>query len=487
MTEVLRHKTAIRRVEFSRPVKLAVEHALVNPDTTVFDYGCGLGDDLRLLAQRGIVARGWDPVHRPDGLRTASDVVNLGFVVNVIEDASERADTLRAAWSLARKILVVSARTVDEVEEGASQAYQDGVLTRLGTFQKYFGHDELRSWIQENLGTAGIAAGPGIFFVFRDDDARESFLASRFRRRVAAPRLRWSDRIFEEHRERFDSLIAFLTNRGRLPERDELPAADELAGVLGSVRRAFQVLQKVSGVEGWERIREERTSDLLVYLALGRFDGRRPFHLLPPDLQLDIRDFCRNYKDACARADDLLFSTGKMELVAEACRSAPVGKQMPNSLYVHVSAVGTLPPLLRVYEGCARAYIGLVEGTSVVKLHRLHPQVSYLVYPGFDRTAHPSLAGSVIVDLKALRTKVLDYSARCNPPILHRKEELVAADFPGREKFSRLTRQEERLGLLGDQSTIGTIEGWEERLAEHGLLVHGHRIVRRRGLERQKS
>lgn len=75
---------------------------------SLFDYGCGRGDDLRLLAEMKVPATGWDPVFRSDPKRQPADIVNLGFVLNVIEDADERRETLKSAFSLARKVLVVS-------------------------------------------------------------------------------------------------------------------------------------------------------------------------------------------------------------------------------------------------------------------------------------------------------------------------------------------------------------------------------------------
>ena len=71
---------------------------------TVFDYGCGRGDDLRHLRQLGYEADGWDPAHRPNTERRPADIVNLGYVVNVIENQSERATALRSAWELARNL-----------------------------------------------------------------------------------------------------------------------------------------------------------------------------------------------------------------------------------------------------------------------------------------------------------------------------------------------------------------------------------------------
>ena len=55
-----------------------------------------------------VQATGWDPVYRPDGERQTADIVNLGLVLNVIEDARERQETLKSAFALAGKVLVVS-------------------------------------------------------------------------------------------------------------------------------------------------------------------------------------------------------------------------------------------------------------------------------------------------------------------------------------------------------------------------------------------
>jgi len=83
-------------------VRIALERELINSDTTVFDYGCGLGDDLLGLQAMGVEAFGWDPIHRPDGERLEADVVNLGYVTNVIDDATERSETLKDAWRFAK-------------------------------------------------------------------------------------------------------------------------------------------------------------------------------------------------------------------------------------------------------------------------------------------------------------------------------------------------------------------------------------------------
>ena len=84
-------------------------HGYLDRTRTIFDYGCGKGDDVRILRHNGINASGWDPHFAPDVPRRPADVVNLGFVINVIEDAHERVEALRGAYTLASRVLCVAA------------------------------------------------------------------------------------------------------------------------------------------------------------------------------------------------------------------------------------------------------------------------------------------------------------------------------------------------------------------------------------------
>src|SRR5262245_7254651 len=96
-----RHKTAIRRPSFSLPVKCLLRDGLLDASKSLFDYGCGHGQDLALLRDLGISCDGWDPVHRPGTPAQPAQVVNVGYVINIIEDPRERAEAVRRAWELA--------------------------------------------------------------------------------------------------------------------------------------------------------------------------------------------------------------------------------------------------------------------------------------------------------------------------------------------------------------------------------------------------
>jgi DNA phosphorothioation-associated putative methyltransferase len=362
---------------------------------------------------------------------------------------------------------------------GHSQVeFGDGILTSRGTFQKFYGQDELRVFLETTLGTEAIPAELGVFYLFKDETARQQFLARRYQRRATTPRKRKVEVRFEEERELLDPFMATIAVLGRLPEGDEFSRIPELETKFGSLKKAFALIRRVTGTAEWDTITKRCAEDLLVYLALGRFRSRPPMSVLPLGLQRDIRAFFGSYTNACRRADELLFRAGHAEAVDESCRQATVGKLLPNALYVHRSALEFLDPLLRVYEGCARAYIGEIEGANLIKLHRHSGKISYLVYPDFESDPHPCLLRSIKLSLPTRELDCYDYADNANPPILHRKETFLHPNHPLHGKFARLTKQEEKHGLLKDSSSIGTRDGWTARLSEKGFAIQGHRMTR---------
>lgn len=535
----------------SKPMALAFEDGVLAEGMSVLDYGCGRGGDVDRLRQLGVSASGWDPNHRPNAPLAAADVVNLGYVINVIEDRRERREALQRAWSLAKSALVVAARPAWEARDVRGRPHADGILTANDTFQKFYEQDELRTYIETTLGERSIAAAPGIFYVFRDEATAQAILARRTRRssdgvgrvadlvyelhrerlttlerfveterrlpgpaelgrdtedeltetfgsiraafsllRRATGYSRWADvdlgrpsraeRRFDQHRELLGDLIGFVEERGRLPRTDELPTGADIEAAFGSIRAAFSVVRRVTGRQRWDVVEERARRSLLVYLALAAFGGRPRFGQLPEDLQLDVRDLFGTYKTAVVEADRLLYGAGNLDALDQAARGAAVGKLTPDALYVHVSALEELPPLLRVYQGCGQALAGTVEEATIVKLHREKPQVSYLSYPMFDRDPHPALSTVIVARLGALKLTYRDFRDSENPPVLHRKETFVAANYVHRERFARLTAQEEKHELLSSP-TIGTRQGWLKALGEKGLALRGHRLVQQSG------
>jgi hypothetical protein len=549
METIARHRTAMSRSMLSRPMQHAFSDGLLDSSATVFDYGCGRGDDVRTLGNLGIDALGWDPAHATDNPLRKSDVVNLGYVVNVIEDPAERAAALRAAWDLATTVLVVSARLQWDPDANSGTALGDGRLTSAGTFQKYYAPEELKAWIEATLKQTAITAAPGIYYVFRDPKDAQRLLAHHTRHSVR-PRLgvaellyqqashdleplelfveenrrlpsadelksstalidafgsvraafslvrrvtgqgRWSDvelgtrrrseQRLEEHLDDLQPLIDFVTDRGRLPRPGELDNEAQLIELFGSTRAAFSVVRRATGPQRWAEVENSARENFLVYAALAAFGGRPKLKELPTDLQYDAKDLYGSYSAACASADSLLHSIADLDAINRACNQVTFGKLTPEALYVHTDYINELPALLRVYQGAARQITGDVDDATLIKLNRLKPQVSFLVYPDFETNPHPAIEASIVAKLGAIRVKYRYFGNSSNPPILHRKELFVPDHHPSRAKFERLTLQEERAGLL-DRTDIGTRGGWAAVLEEQGFTLAGHQLRRSQG------
>src|SRR5664279_4347115 len=252
---VARHRTAMTRSALSRPLASALADELLDSSWSIFDYGCGRGDDLRHLTALGYTADGWDPTHRPRAERITADVVNLGSVITVIEHPGERAETLRASWKLARQLLVVSSRLTWDARDLIGRPLGDGLLTRAGTFQKFYEQTELAAWIEQTLGVQAHAAAPGIFYVFREAAVAQQFLANRVYR--YRPRVRIDPHaVYEAHREVAAPLLDFLSDHARAPRAGELSPAQEAAiqEAFGSLGRALGLIRQVTDNEHWEPV-----------------------------------------------------------------------------------------------------------------------------------------------------------------------------------------------------------------------------------------
>jgi DNA phosphorothioation-associated putative methyltransferase len=139
-----------------------------------------------------------------------------------------------------------------------------------------------------------------------------------------------------------------------------------------------------------------------------------------------------------------------------------IGKRAREALYVHRSAWPALPLGHRVLITKAAA-AARHHTATLAKIRHDGRGVSLLDYPEFDHDPHPALAKAYTVDLRDGSVRVSDYGSSENPPILHRKEELVASTHPRYAAWSAQTLAEEECGLYpaGMLSRIGFRKVWE--------------------------
>lgn len=482
LVPIRRGQTAIRRVSCSRPIALALAEGIITRTTDVFDFGCGHGSDIQYLRSRGIRATGWDPHYQPKQKTTPAQVVNLGFVLNVIESPSERDETLVRAFALARQVLIVAVR-VESALVDADQ-YGDGVLTSRGTFQKIYGQVEFREYVETTLQQRTHVAALGIVYVFKDYDAEAGYVANRaFTRRLEYR----TDLIAEFKKSKLAVSYVELANRlGRLPFPDEFPKYSKLAEGFGSQKRIERLALGLIDHVAFQGSRDQRREDIITYLAMLRLENIKPpgISKLPLSIQGDIKALWKTYCDALKEGDQFLFSIGKPEVVAKVCRTCPVGKLLPSHLYVHRSAEDELPSLLRVIVFAGKQIVGELP-YDLVKFATDGRAISFLQYQNFDEVPHPALLRSIKIYLPKATYGIREYLSSPNPPILHRKETFVLPNYPHFETFRKLTEQEEALELLSSPD-IGYRRPWEELLVSQGVRIQNHKLfVERRSDESQ--
>ncbi|MET9454115.1 DNA phosphorothioation-associated putative methyltransferase [Streptomyces canus] len=467
-----RRLTAIGRGALSMPARQALADGQLSSDRSVLDYGCGRGDDVQALNRLDCRVTGWDPYYRCEAQPTASDVVLLTYVLNVIEDPAERRRTLRQAWDLARAVLIVSARLTWEKSKVRGQEFGDGLLTSRQTFQHLFGASELRAYVEEVTGARVVSASPGVVYAFKDESARLGYLAQRI-----VPHAQWL--ASEDTTSAISALVDYVERRGRPPRIEEMPRATaELLAHLkpGELKR---LVRETSDPEKVAHGAKRTTLDTLLYLAVELFNGRGPFSDLPLGIQLDVRAFFSSYREACQRSDRLLLKLRDDGYVRSTMHASVIGKMTPTALYVHRRAVDRLPTILRLYEHCAGIAAGRPQEWTIAKLKHQGRAVSWLDYPAFDSDPHPRIASSYLVDLQTLQISHISYTESQNRPLLHRKHEFLAPDDGDVPRYRRLTESEVRAGLYTHPSLIGTEKGWEGELIRCGRQLRGHRLVRR--------
>jgi len=401
-----------------------------------------------------------------------ADCVNLGYVLNVIEDAQEREQTLRAAFALARRVLVVSVRVDQSLNSGTE--FSDGLVTNSGSFQKIYTQAEFRQYVQTALGRKPYMASLGIAYVFKDEAVESAHLAQL----SITPLKRERADIFSQFGTDPDGQELVETTRklGRPPLPSEFDQYPALLLRFGSRSRIDRLVLGLLNPRTLTEAKEAKRNDILTYFAMLQLRGVRPppIRLLPPETQADIKLLWPSYESAMHEGRQFLFQLGKPELIRETCLSAPVGKRLPSDFYLHRSAEESLPALLRVLIFAARQVVGEVD-YNIVKLAMDGRKISFLTYKNFDEEAHPLLLQSVRVHLPTASYAIRDYSSSENPPILHRKESFVDPVYQNCAAFAELTRQEEDRGLLS-QPEIGFKREWLRLLAENHLQIVGHQI-----------
>ncbi len=495
---VARHMTALVRHGFSAPVQALARYGLIGPSVEVFDYGCGRGDDVRGLAVNGIRACGWDPHYAPNEPKREADVVNLGFVINVIEDFDERVEALHGAYGLTKSVLAVAAMLASQASQ-AGRPYRDGFITSRNTFQKYYTQAQLAAFIADVLGEEPIPVSPGVFFVFRDKDLEQRFLSNQQRsvtllQRLERPevvktRLSRPDRIqakYEANREALDALWHTWLRLGREPDKTEVEQLDTLLQNFGSLSRGLRFVAELKDQATFARARDSRVADLAVYFALGQFAQRKPYKHLEAGLQRDIRHLFGDYNTAQLHARQQLFKIGDPKEIAAACTAAAEQGlgwlKEGHSLQLHTSLVERLPTILRIYVACGAVLYGDIQTADIIKIHIGSGKLSLMKFDDFEGQPLPRMIERIKLNLRSQEVGFFEYGQQFEPPYLYLKSRYINEEFPRYAEQLAFDEKVMQLGVL-DHSDYGLPpREFCELLTRGGLVVENFDLVRTKNI-----
>jgi DNA phosphorothioation-associated putative methyltransferase len=492
--QIQRHLTALSRSSLSAPVQMLIRYGFLRPGITFFDYGCGRGSDIYALSSDGISARGWDPHYQPEATIAPADAVNLGFVINVIEDPAERIEAITKAFGLARTVMSIGVMLYGGDLPG--KPYRDGFLTSRNTFQKYFSQGELKDYIEQALQRDAFMVGPGVAFVFANTEAEQRFSAGRYRRKNVAhrllitrvPRSKASRDVKErklrgsrlelnlmEVRPLLDELWTTMLDLGRSPEVDETTNLASINAGVGSLSKALRLIAHHYDHTMLEAAAAARADDVRLLMATQQFAKRPAFRNLEQRLQRDIKAFFGDYRSAQAAGLRLLLDTADTQKILAACRLAATQGlgwlDAEHSLQLHISLVERLPALLRAYVACGLIIWDALSDVQLVKIHIASGKLTLMEFESFDEDPLPRLRRRIKVMVRKLDCDVFEYGSPAYPkPLLYRKSRYLHEDYPGYAEQLAFDEAIERSGVL-DHSEFGPTAEELTKLLEYKRLA----------------
>ena len=157
-----------------------------------------------------------------------------------------------------------------------------------------------------------------------------------------------------------------------------------------------------------------------------------------------------------------------------------IGKQVAGNVYIHRDSIGSYEEswFSEVY---AKALKVIGEGTpvdyDVVKINKHSHRAWLLSYPRFFEDPFPALEHSCRINISTHEVTNTSFAHYVDPPIIHRKELMLAFDHPKRALFTRLTKDLDAIGVFKVSGSIGNKNVWNKRLVEADVSIINHTLL----------
>ena len=433
--EVFRHRTALKRKKLSSCMGALVDSSLVTNKCEIFDYGCGRGDDVSILAQNNFEkVSGWDPYFAKDNaIPKKSEFVSLSFVLNVIEDADERHSVLKKAFKIASKALVFSVMLEHQNTLQFAYPFNDGYLTSIYTFQKYYSAPEIEAVVKKQLNETPIKLGPGIYIVFKDKSLEQEYLFKRQLGLLVETKTAVKDDAGDRFAEALvDKMVKTILSFGRVPKLTELKTKfqEEISIARVSYNRLSRLALSQISISDLKHVREAFSAEILIFLAINRFDGRVKYGDLPEKFQIDVRAHFGSLRSANAEAERLLFSLsdtdGLISAALDAERSGH-GQLIGTKFRCHSKQCENLPKNLRLFFKIGERLHRSIADTDIIQLHLETKKMTFLIVNEFEKSSLPRIHSREIVNFATQDIVVVPHQEKEQVRILFLKSALMDA------------------------------------------------------------
>ena len=451
MSVIKRHKTALKRNNLSLPIRTALSKGLLTKKLSVFDYGCGQGDDIRHLTSIGYQCAGWDPYFSPKKPSSGNfDFVNLGFVLNTIEDRDERSKTLVNADAYAKKVLLVSCMLTTSNSDKLVRPYKDGFLTSSGTFQKYYGQSELKNYVEGVVNELSYAVGPGIFAVIKDPELLEEFEYIRCQTPANTTLkqihyLKTNPNKFEKTQAQLVSeyvshkniIHEFIKRHARAPDISEFAILAEKTINQKLFKFTVERIQETIEPSEFERLALNVKQQLLINFCMRKFYSMRTTFPLSYSLKKDIRFLFQSQKNLRQKADSLLLQLGQkdvMQTEIEAAIQKELGVSIDQKFIFHQSKLPYLSLRLKLLVSLANLLSGDDDECEIYQIHDINQKVTKLYFYDYATSAAPKLQRRVKVTFSDNNTIYTNYSEKKDIRIMLLKTPFMQRHDPNFEK-----------------------------------------------------
>lgn len=433
--KVFRHRTALKRKKLSSCMGALIDSSLVTKKSEIFDYGCGRGDDIAILGQNNFEkVSGWDPYFAKENtIPQISEFVSLSFVLNVIEDADERHSVLKKAFKIASKALVFSVMLEHQNTLQFAYPFNDGYLTSINTFQKYYSATEIETLVKEQLNETAIKLGPGIYIVFKDKSLEQEYL---FKRQLGLL-VETNSAVKEDAGDSFaevlvNKMVKTILSFGRVPKLTELKAKfqEEISSAKVSYNRLSRLALSQITISDLKHVREAFSAEILIFLAINRFDGRVKYGDLPEKFQIDVKAHFGSLKNANEEAERLLFSLSDTDGLISAALDAEragQGHLIGTKFRCHNKQCENLPPSLRLFYKIGERLHRSISENDIIQLHLETKKMAFLVVDEFEKSALPRIHSREIVNFVTQDIVSVSHIEKEQVRILYQKSALMMA------------------------------------------------------------